>query len=163
MSEAPVIEAHDLRVANAERLPYEESAFDLVYSWGVIHHAEHLENAFGEIFRVAKEGGRVKIMVYNFKALHSWFLYLRHGLLRGRPFVTRRQILFRHQESYGTKACRRAEILQLLSHYPHRNLRFYFFDQLIRDQARFRRPRRTIRAVTPATWRWYMAFEFEKR
>ena len=45
----------------------------------------------------------------------------------------------------------------------HQELRFYFFDQLIRHRARFERLRRVGQAITPARWRWYMAFEFEKR
>src|SRR5476649_1804025 len=32
------LQATDIRVADAEKLPYENDSFDLAYSWGVIHH-----------------------------------------------------------------------------------------------------------------------------
>ncbi|MCH7868786.1 MAG: class I SAM-dependent methyltransferase [Myxococcales bacterium] len=30
--------ASDLRVADAESLPFDDDSFDRVYSWGVLHH-----------------------------------------------------------------------------------------------------------------------------
>ena len=40
--------------ADAERLPFEDGAFDRVYSWGVLHHTPDSERAFGEALRVLR-------------------------------------------------------------------------------------------------------------
>src|SRR5439155_22213891 len=37
------LEAAEIRVADAESLPYANDTFDLVYSWGVIHHTPDTE------------------------------------------------------------------------------------------------------------------------
>jgi ubiquinone/menaquinone biosynthesis C-methylase UbiE len=44
-------------VADAERLPFDHDAFDLVYGHAVLHHIPHLEAAFGELHRVLAPGG----------------------------------------------------------------------------------------------------------
>ena len=46
------------RVADAERLPYDDDSFDLVVGHAVLHHIPDLELAFREILRVLKPGGR---------------------------------------------------------------------------------------------------------
>ena len=46
-----------LQVADAENLPFEDAFFDLVYSWGVIHHSPNTAQADREILRVLKPGG----------------------------------------------------------------------------------------------------------
>jgi ubiquinone/menaquinone biosynthesis C-methylase UbiE len=46
------------RVADAERLPYEDDRFDLVIGHAVLHHIPDLDRAFAEILRVLKPGGR---------------------------------------------------------------------------------------------------------
>ena len=43
----------------AERLPFGEGTFDLVFSVDVIHHVEDRNAAFREAIRVLKEGGRL--------------------------------------------------------------------------------------------------------
>lgn len=47
----------DLRVMDAERLEYEDDAFDVVYSFGVLHHVASTERAFQEVRRVLRPGG----------------------------------------------------------------------------------------------------------
>lgn len=46
-----------LDVCPAERLPYEDGAFDVIYANGVLHHVE-IPAAMPEIRRVMAEGGR---------------------------------------------------------------------------------------------------------
>jgi ubiquinone/menaquinone biosynthesis C-methylase UbiE len=55
----------DLRVGDAEALPYADRSFDLVYSWGVIHHSPNTAQAAREILRVLKPGGSFRVMVYH--------------------------------------------------------------------------------------------------
>jgi ubiquinone/menaquinone biosynthesis C-methylase UbiE len=45
--------------ANAERLPFAESSFDLVLGHAVLHHIPNLERAFAEFERVLAPGGTV--------------------------------------------------------------------------------------------------------
>jgi ubiquinone/menaquinone biosynthesis C-methylase UbiE len=46
------------RVADAERLPYDDDSFDIVIGHAVLHHIPDLDLAFAEILRVLKPGGR---------------------------------------------------------------------------------------------------------
>jgi ubiquinone/menaquinone biosynthesis C-methylase UbiE len=50
--------AVDGRVADAERLPYDDDTFDIVIGHAVLHHIPDLDLAFAEILRVLKPGGR---------------------------------------------------------------------------------------------------------
>jgi 2-polyprenyl-3-methyl-5-hydroxy-6-metoxy-1,4-benzoquinol methylase len=47
----------DLRRIDAETLPFPDVSFDVVYSWGVIHHAERSERIIVEIRRFLRPGG----------------------------------------------------------------------------------------------------------
>ena len=51
--------------ADAERLPFEDSSFDYVYSWGVLHHTPRIGTALDQIHRVLKPGGSAGVMVYH--------------------------------------------------------------------------------------------------
>ncbi len=48
----------DGRVADAERIPYEDNTFDLVIGHAVLHHIPDVPAAFREVLRVLKPGGR---------------------------------------------------------------------------------------------------------
>jgi ubiquinone/menaquinone biosynthesis C-methylase UbiE len=95
--------ASDLRVSDAENLPFADGTFDLVYSWGVIHHTPDTPRAAREILRVLRPGGRFCVMVYNrhsLVALQAWLVY---GALRGKPQRSFADVLAHHMESPGTK------------------------------------------------------------
>lgn len=48
----------DGRVADAERIPYDDDTFDLVVGHAVLHHIPDLDTMFREVLRVLKPGGR---------------------------------------------------------------------------------------------------------
>ena len=48
----------DGRVADAERIPYDDATFDLVVGHAVLHHIPDVELALREVLRVLKPGGR---------------------------------------------------------------------------------------------------------
>jgi ubiquinone/menaquinone biosynthesis C-methylase UbiE len=102
-------------VADAERLPFASNWFDLVYSWGVIHHTLNTLAAASEIVRVCRPGGRVMVMVYHRRSLFALQAWLVYGLLRGRPDRSVARVIAQHVESPGTKAYTRREAALLFS------------------------------------------------
>jgi len=50
---------------NATSLDFPDSTFDVVYSFGVLHHIPEVEKAAAEIHRVLKPGGELLVMLYN--------------------------------------------------------------------------------------------------
>jgi ubiquinone/menaquinone biosynthesis C-methylase UbiE len=106
--------ADDLRVSNAEKLDHPNDTFDLVYSWGVIHHSPSIEQALREIVRVTKPGGTVKLMLYNRRSLAALYIWLKWGLLRGHPTRSISNCLSQFVESPGTKAVTASEVRQML-------------------------------------------------
>lgn len=59
-------------VADAEALPFEAACFDVVYSFGVLHHTPAIERAVREIHRVLVPGGELILMLYHRHSLHVW-------------------------------------------------------------------------------------------
>lgn len=60
-------------------LPFEDDRFDLVFSWGVLHHTPYIEDLLAEAHRVLKPGGELKLMLYHKRSLLFYYsiLYLR--------------------------------------------------------------------------------------
>lgn len=94
----------NLRTADAESLPFGDGSFDLVYSWGVLHHSPDTRKAIDEVWRVLRPGGKARIMIYHKHSMVGYMLWLRYGLLTGRPGRTLADIYARYLESPGTKA-----------------------------------------------------------
>lgn len=66
---------------DAERLPFDDNSFDVVYSNGVLHHTPFTRRVVGEIKRVLRPGGKAIIMMYAEDSLHYWLkLVWRMGL-----------------------------------------------------------------------------------
>jgi len=65
---------------DAERLTLPDRSFDVVWTWGVIHHSSSTEQCVSEISRVLKPGGRLMMMVYYRRSL---VFYVHCGFIRG--------------------------------------------------------------------------------
>lgn len=103
----------DVRMANAEALPFADGSFDIVYSWGVLHHTPGTARAVRECIRVLAPGGRLAVMVYH---RHSWLAlaaWTRHCALRGRLLAPLSAGVER-VESPGTKAFAPTEMRAML-------------------------------------------------
>lgn len=105
----------DIRVGDAERLPFDDASFDLVYSWGVLHHTPDTHRAFAEVRRVLRPGGEARIMLYSRRSWVALGVWLRYGVARGHVLQSWSDLLSRHMESPGTKAYTQAELAALLS------------------------------------------------
>ncbi len=63
----------NVRPGDGERLEFADDSFDLVFSWGVIHHSADMDRALRELVRVLKPGGGVVLMVYHRRSLFYGF------------------------------------------------------------------------------------------
>lgn len=130
------LEAKEIKVGDAENLAYPDNNFDLVYSFGVIHHSPNTIKALEEIIRVLKPGGMAKIMVYHRNSLLAYFFWIKHALLKLRPWKSVSWVLWHHMESLGTKAYSVGEMEQILSKYNLTDVKvvpmYTYYDRLQR-------------------------------
>ncbi len=153
----------DLRAADAEVLPFAANTFDLVYSWGVLHHTPDTPRAIEEVRRVLRAGGSARIMVYHKHSMVGFMLWIRYALLTGRVFTSLDEIYARHLESPGTKAYTVAEARRLFAKFASCEIRTVLThgDLLESESGQRHRgallslaraiwPRRLVRALCPA-------------
>ena len=114
-----------IRVADAENLPFDSGSFDLGYSFGVLHHSPDTPKAVGELVRVIRPGGELKIMLYNRRSICAINAWVRHALLRGQPWKSVKWALWHHVESVGTKAYTRAELIEMLAPLGLKNIHIH--------------------------------------
>lgn len=141
-----------LQRLDAETLPFADASFDVVYSWGVIHHSEHPPAIVSEVRRVLRPGGVFIGMVYARHSVVAAKVWLKNALLRGRPWRTFADVLSHHMESVGTKAYTPAEVQGLLSDFRR--------IELVRcitpyDTKRFPA---LISQLFPDAWGWNLCF-----
>ena len=103
--------APDLHVADAENLPFAENSFDVVYSYGVMHHSPDTAKCLTEALRVLKPGGEARIMLYHHASLTGIMLWLRYGIWRTQSI---RRCVNENLESPGTKTFTRNEASMLM-------------------------------------------------
>ncbi len=105
----------ELRQADAENLPFDDASFDIVYSYGVLHHTPDTRKALSEVHRVLRPGGTALIMIYRVPSWTGFNLWGLHCAAKGKPWVTPRQAIYDHLESPGTKAYTDGEARELMS------------------------------------------------
>lgn len=65
---------------DAESLDFDDASFDLVWSWGVVHHSADTSAVLAEVRRVLRPQGVAIIMVYH---RSFWGYYFKAGFVRG--------------------------------------------------------------------------------
>lgn len=75
-----------LKQCDATRIEYPDAHFDVVYSFGVIHHIPDAPAVLREIQRVLKPGGRCLVALYRRYSFFHLYLVLVRGVLMGRLF-----------------------------------------------------------------------------
>lgn len=131
----------EFAIGDGESLSFPDSSFDVVYSFGVLHHTPDTALAVREIHRVLKPGGKAIVMLYHRSSLYYWgSLFFKHGVLGGEFFKeSMAGIMSRHVEYSETdgrplvKAYTRDEARQMFSDFRDRNLQV---NQLTRHELR---------------------------
>jgi ubiquinone/menaquinone biosynthesis C-methylase UbiE len=113
----------EFAIGDAENLSFPNANFDVVYSFGVLHHTPDTQHAVSEIHRVLKPGGTAIVMIYHRTSrLYMGSIILKHGLLHRELLKgTTEDIMSRHVEYSETegrplvKAYTRAQARRLFS------------------------------------------------
>jgi SAM-dependent methyltransferase len=143
----------DLHLADAEELPFASNSFDVVYSYGVMHHSPNPAKCLKEALRVLKPGGEARIMLYHHASLTGIMLWLRYAIWRGQSI---RQCVYERLESPRTKTFTRGEVVALMRDFENVTIEQVFSpgDLLLHEpSSRFRSPAyRFLWRVFPRKW-----------
>lgn len=66
----------DVRQMDAEALEFPDDEFDMVWSWGVIHHSSRTGRIIREIHRVLRHSGNVRLMVYHLEGMPAYITFM---------------------------------------------------------------------------------------
>ena len=147
-----------LQRIDAETLPFPDATFDVVYSWGVIHHADHPEDILKEVVRVLKPGGRFIGMFYRSRSLTVARVWIKHALLRGKPWIAPRRAVYDHVESVGTKCYTDRELTRMFSAAGFREVAVTPLLTL----GDYRKLPKFLVNLIPDTWGWFAAIDAKK-
>jgi ubiquinone/menaquinone biosynthesis C-methylase UbiE len=129
------MEAFDLEAevleADGEKLPFPDASFDLVFSWGVIHHTTDMDAALEQLVRVCRHGGRLVLMLYHRR---STFFVAYRALARFLPLARRLGFHFEgaragEREGLIARHFTRAEVERMLAARGLREIRVQPYGQ----------------------------------
>jgi len=101
-----------ITTCDSKKTPFKNNFFDIIYSFGVIHHSKNTEEIIKEIKRILKPSGKIFIMIYN----RSSIFYLIEILIFRRLIILLDGIpFFRLFVKYFLNNNRKIQILNYLS------------------------------------------------
>ena len=140
----------ELHKVDAEKLPFDDGSFDLIYSWGVIHHSEHPDMIIKEIYRVLRPGGLFIGMMYNRRSVFYFKKWIKHALLKGKPWLSYKKVIWHNHENLGTKAYTISELKMFFSEYKN------FSTQTFLTESDTQRFPRCLHRFFPDSWGHYV-------
>lgn len=102
--------------ADAEKLPFRDNFFDVVYSFGVLHHSPNTQIAINEIRRVLKPKGECIIMLYH-KGYAYYALLLRYGWKSFLCRYSKERLMNNYDHTPLSKLYSKKEIFELFCHF----------------------------------------------
>lgn len=141
-----------LQIGDAEYLPFPDDCFDLVYSWGVLHHSPDTAGAIAEVRRVLKRGGTAKIMIYHKHSIVGAMLWIRYSLVAFKPTMSLAEVFARYMESPGTKAYSISEAQQLFAGFTSVHIRTVLTHGDLLNSDAGQRHRGALLTVARAIW-----------
>jgi SAM-dependent methyltransferase len=147
----------DLRVGDAENLPFDDETFDIVYSWGVLMCAPDTPQTLREVYRVLKPGGTARIMLYHTYSITGYMLWARFALMTGRPFTPLAEIYDKYLESPGTKAYTPDEAHGLFAQFSDVHIRIQLCHGDLLQGEVAQRHRGPLYSIAKCVWpRWFV-------
>ena len=147
--------------ADAERLSeaIEPETYDLVYSFGVLHHTPHPERAIDQIRSFVRPGSTLKIMMYHSRSWKVLWSVLRYGAGR---FWDWRRVIARYSEAQTgcpvTYTYTKRELKDMLEAHGFRVVDIFvdhIFPYRISDYIEYRYCKEWyFRWMPPALFRW---------
>src|SRR6202049_3941977 len=147
--------------ADAERLSeaIAPQPYDLVYSFGVLHHTPHPERAIDQIRAFLRPGGTLKLMMYHSRSWKVFWVVLRYGAGR---FWDWRRIIARYSEAQTgcpvTYTYTKHELTNMLEDRGFRVIDMFvdhIFPYRISDYVEYRyRKEWYLRWMPPTLFRW---------
>ena len=133
--------------------------YDLVYSFGVIHHSPHPERILEQASHYVRPGSTLKVMVYNRRSWKVLWIVLKYG--RG-DFRRARRLVAEHSEAqHGspvTYAYTKRELVEMLGRHGFRATEVFvdhIFPWRIRDYVQYRYVKVWyFRRLPPPVFRW---------
>jgi 2-polyprenyl-3-methyl-5-hydroxy-6-metoxy-1,4-benzoquinol methylase len=106
----------DVRRMDAEQMEFPDGEFDLVWSWGVIHHSANTDQIIRQVHRVLRPGGEFRVMVYHRRSVSGLYCLLR-GVLSGKIFkgMSVQEVLSFYTDGYMARFYTRREWADLLA------------------------------------------------
>lgn len=107
----------ELKIDDAENLSFSDNSFDVVYSFGVLHHTPDTQKSIDEVLRVLKPGGSAIIMLYHRRS----FNYIVHRILNA-PFDGNRKDRCPIERTYTKK-----EVYQMFRNFQDVSIDVQYF------------------------------------
>lgn len=151
----------EVRRANAEELPFADASFDVVTSFGVLHHTPDTAKALREVHRVLRPGGTTHLMFYNRNSFAYRVLF---------PLKRALQSQWRHKSAQDQvnavdgatnplgKVFTRRDLRELLPGFD--DLRFATWELFFHHAGKIPAPLRNLLATH---WGWFLYVKARKR